>query len=187
VAFTTVRNGNHGTMTASHRCDAVLFDRDGTLIVDVPYNGDPSRVRPVPGARRALDLLRSKGVPIGVVTNQSGVARGMLTCAQVCAVNARIERLLGPFAIWRVCPHGPDDGCLCRKPRPGMVLAAAAALEVAPERITVIGDIGGDVEAGLAAGARAILVPTPTTRREEVDAAPEVAPDLLAAVKTVLS
>jgi HAD superfamily hydrolase (TIGR01662 family) len=68
----------------------VLFDRDGTLIVDVPYNGDPARVVPMPGARAALDRLRAAGVRVGVVSNQSGIARGLLTRAQVEAVNARM-------------------------------------------------------------------------------------------------
>jgi D-glycero-D-manno-heptose 1,7-bisphosphate phosphatase len=173
-------------VTASHGCDAVLFDRDGTLIVDVPYNGDPRRVLPVPGARRALDLLRDRGIAIGVVTNQSGVARGVLTIEDVWAVNQRVEQLLGPFDTWQVCPHGAHDGCRCRKPEPGLVLAASSSLGVPTHRMTLIGDIGSDVSAGLAANARAILVPTPKTRREEVDAAPEVSPDLLAAVEKVL-
>ena len=173
-------------MTASHGCDAVLFDRDGTLVVDVPYNGDPGRVAPMPGARRALDLVRGQGIAVGVVTNQSGVARGLLTMAEVRAVNQRVERLLGPFHTWQICPHGQYDGCPCRKPEPGLVLAASAALGVPTNRITVIGDIGSDVAAALAANARAILVPTAKTRREEVDAAPEVSADLLAAVGKVL-
>ena len=166
--------------------EAVLFDRDGTLILDVPYNGDPEKVVPVPGARRALDRLRAAGVPVGVVSNQSGVARGLLTPEQVAAVNRRVERLLGPFGAWAVCPHGPEDGCGCRKPAPGLVLRAAARLGVRPERCVVVGDIGADIEAARAAGARGILVPTPATRREEVEAAPEVAPSLEAAVELVL-
>jgi D-glycero-D-manno-heptose 1,7-bisphosphate phosphatase len=173
-------------VTASHGCDAVLFDRDGTLVVDVPYNGDPGRVALMPGARRAVELVRDRGIAVGVVTNQSGVARGLLTMDEVLAVNRRVEQLLGPFHTWQVCPHGQYDGCPCRKPEPGLVLAASAALGVPTNRITVIGDIGSDVAAGLAANARAILVPTAKTRREEVDAAPEVSPDLLTAVGKVL-
>ncbi|MHA6625088.1 D-glycero-alpha-D-manno-heptose-1,7-bisphosphate 7-phosphatase [Pseudonocardia sichuanensis] len=166
--------------------EAVLFDRDGTLVVDVPYNGDPDRVRPVPGAAAALHLLRAAGIPVGVVSNQSGIARGILTTAQVDAVNRRVDELLGPFAVWQVCPHGPDDGCPCRKPRPGMVLAAAHALGVDPGATAVIGDIGADVRAAAAAGAAAVLVPTPVTRPEEVAAAPVVRVDLDAAVRHLL-
>lgn len=165
---------------------AVLFDRDGTLVEDVPYNGDPDRVRPVPGARAALDRLRRRGIPIGVVTNQSGIARGLLSDLQVRLVNRRIEELVGPIAVWAVCPHGPADGCECRKPRPGLVLQAAAHLGVPPGRCVVVGDIGADVEAARAAGAASILVPTPVTRPEEVAAAPLVAPDLAAAVSVLL-
>lgn len=164
----------------------MLFDRDGTLIVDVPYCGDPARVRPVPAARAALHLLRETGIPVGVITNQSGIARGYITAEQAAAVNRRVDELLGPFAVWQVCPHGPDDGCACRKPRPGMVLAAAERLGVAPGRIAVIGDIGADVAAAAAAGAGAVLVPTPVTLPDEVDAAPVVAPDLVAAVRYLL-
>ncbi|MDQ0845729.1 D-glycero-alpha-D-manno-heptose-1,7-bisphosphate 7-phosphatase [Streptomyces sp. V1I6] len=166
--------------------DAVLFDRDGTLVVDVPYNGDPTRVVPMPSAWEALAALRALGMPVGVVSNQSGVARGKLTFRQVSAVQRRIDALLGPFAVWAVCPHGPDDGCRCRKPAPGLVLAACERLGVCPSRTVVIGDIGSDVTAALAAGARGVLVPTAATRPEEITAAPETAPDLLRAVRLVL-
>jgi D-glycero-D-manno-heptose 1,7-bisphosphate phosphatase len=172
--------------TARHAPDAVLFDRDGTLVVDVPYNGDPDLVRPVASAPAALDLLRTAGVPAGVVTNQSGIARGRITEAQADAVNRRVDALLGPFLVWQVCPHRPDDGCACRKPRPGLVLAAARRLGVDPRRTAVIGDIGADVEAAAAAGAAAVLVPTAVTRPEEVAAAPVVRPDLVAAVNHLL-
>ncbi len=165
---------------------AVLLDRDGTLIRDVPYNGDPARVQPMPGAREALDRLRARGVKLGVVSNQSGVGRGWITSEDVAAVNRRVEELLGPLGPWAVCPHGPEERCACRKPAPGLVLEAAAALGVAPERCVVVGDIGADVEAARAAGARAVLVPTPRTREEEVRAAPALALDLGGAVDLVL-
>ena len=74
----------------STRPRAVLFDRDGTLVVDVPYNGDPDAVRAMPGAAAALERVRAAGVPIGVVSNQSGIARGLLDAGQVEAVNARV-------------------------------------------------------------------------------------------------
>jgi histidinol-phosphate phosphatase family protein len=169
-----------------HGLDAVLLDRDGTLVVDVPYNGDPARVRPMPGARAALERLRRDGVRMAVVSNQSGIARGLLTREQVDAVNREIEQRLGPIGPWLVCPHGPDDGCACRKPAPGLVLQAAQALGVDPERCAVVGDIGADVQAAHAAGARAILVPTERTLHDEIDAAPEVARDLPEAIGQLL-
>ncbi|APU42645.1 D-glycero-alpha-D-manno-heptose-1,7-bisphosphate 7-phosphatase [Streptomyces sp. TN58] len=165
--------------------EAVLFDRDGTLVADVPYNGDPARVAPMPTAPAAVAALRRLGVPVGVVSNQSGVARGLLTREQVAAVRRRVDELFGPFDVWAVCPHGPEDGCGCRKPAPGLVLAACERLGAAPERTVVVGDIGSDVRAASAAGARGVLVPTPVTRPEEVAAARETAGDLLAAVRLV--
>jgi histidinol-phosphate phosphatase family protein len=168
------------------RPGAVLFDRDGTLVVDVPYNGDPGRVVAMPGALEAVERLRVAGVPTAVVSNQSAVGRGWVTAEQVRAVNRRVEELLGPLGPWLVCPHGPGDGCRCRKPAPGLIEAAAGALGVEARDCVVIGDIGADMEAARAAGARAVLVPTPVTRPEEVSAAPEVASDLLAAVDLVL-
>ncbi|MFP8884000.1 D-glycero-alpha-D-manno-heptose-1,7-bisphosphate 7-phosphatase [Streptomyces mangrovi] len=165
---------------------AVLLDRDGTLVEDVPYNGDPALVRPVPGAAEAMALLRSRGVPAAVVTNQSGIARGLIGWDDMGRVHARIDELLGPFHAWAVCPHGPDDGCACRKPAPALVLDAARRLGAAPAECVVIGDIGSDMDAARAAGARGILIPTPITLAEEVREAPAVAPDLLTAVRAAL-
>ncbi|KKK06885.1 haloacid dehalogenase [Micromonospora sp. HK10] len=164
----------------------MLLDRDGTLVEDVPYNGDPEKVRPVPGAREALDRLRAAGLRLAVVTNQSGLARGYFTEAQMRAVHARIEELLGPFDHWAICPHDDTDGCSCRKPAPGLVHEAARTVGTAPRRCVLVGDIGRDMTAALAAGATGVLVPTPVTRPEEVAAAPTVARDLPAAVDEIL-
>ena len=171
-------------MTALY--DAVLFDRDGTLIVDVPYNGDPALVEPMPGARAALDRLRAAGLRLGVVTNQSGLARGRFTADQLAAVNARVEELLGPFETWQVCPHDEAAGCRCRKPAPGLVHAAAAALGTSAARCAVVGDIGRDMVAAGAAGATGVIVPTAVTLRPEVAAAPATSPDLAGAVDLIL-
>jgi histidinol-phosphate phosphatase family protein len=165
---------------------AVLFDRDGTLIADVPYNGDPALVEPMPGAREAVARLRAVGVPLAIVSNQSGIARGLVQPADVEAIHARMETLLGPLGPLEYCPHGPDDGCACRKPAPGLIERAARRLGVEPRDCVVIGDIGADVEAAHAAGARAVLVPTSRTRSEEIAAAPVHARSLLEAVEGVL-
>jgi HAD superfamily hydrolase (TIGR01662 family) len=145
---------------------AVLFDRDGTLVRDVPYNGDPDLVAAMPGAADAVRLAREAGLRVGVVTNQSGVARGLIGREQVDRVNRRVDELLGPFDTWQVCPHA--DGCRCRKPAPGLVQDAARALGVRPADCVVIGDIGSDLAAARAAGARSVLVPTPQTRSSEL-------------------
>jgi HAD superfamily hydrolase (TIGR01662 family) len=171
---------------AAHRTyDAVLFDRDGTLIHDVPYCGDPALVRPIDGVPEALAALRASGLALGVVTNQSGIGRGRLTWKQVQAVNERVEELLGPFQVWEICPHDPAAGCTCRKPLPGLVERAARTLGTTPNRCVVVGDIGADMGAALAAGATAILVPTPATRVDEIAAAPAVARDLTGAVEWI--
>jgi len=168
------------------RIDALLCDRDGTIVVDVPYNNDPDRVVPLPGVRRALDLVRRSGVRVGVITNQSGVRSGRITPTQLRAVNRQVAVVLGPFEVFLSCPHGPDDGCPCRKPLPGLVTRAAAKLGVRPAACVVIGDTISDVTAATRAGAWPILVPNAVTRPEEIEAAPVVAATFESAVELVL-
>ncbi|MEU5699176.1 D-glycero-alpha-D-manno-heptose-1,7-bisphosphate 7-phosphatase [Streptomyces aurantiacus] len=168
------------------RLSAVLFDRDGTLVEDVPYNGEPALVRLLPGAREAVDLLRAEGIATGVVSNQSGIGRGLLSESDVLRVNARADELLGTLGAWVFCPHRPEADCACRKPRPGLVVEAARRLGVPPAECVVIGDIRADVLAARAAGARGVLVPNAATLRTEVEAERWTAPDLLTAVRTLL-
>jgi histidinol-phosphate phosphatase family protein len=167
------------------RPTAMLFDRDGTLVRDVPYNGDPELVTAMPGAAEALARLRGAGIRLGVVTNQSAVGLGLITEAQLHAVNRRVEALLGPFGTWAVCPHHPEEGCACRKPAPGLILRAAADLGADPAQCVVIGDVGADAAAACAAGARAVLVPTARTLPAETSGVP-AAPGLAAAVAAAL-
>lgn len=170
------------------RPGAVLFDRDDTLIVDVPYLSDAELVEPMPGAIGAVAVLRRAGVATGVVTNQSGIGRGLVSAEQLAAVHARVDALLGPFDTWQFCPHVPDDGCGCRKPMPGLIERAAAELGVPATTCVVIGDIGADVAAAEAAGASAVLVPTPRTRAVEVTDARNrsaVRANLIEAIETI--
>jgi HAD superfamily hydrolase (TIGR01662 family) len=162
--------------------ELVLFDRDGTLVHDVPYNGDPGLVRTVDGADEALGALRAAGIKTGVVTNQSGVGDGRITADQAESVNARVEAMLGPFDVWMTCMHGRDEGCGCRKPRPGMVRDACRILGVPPERCVVVGDTAADLAAAGAAGASGVLVPNAATRSVEVAQAQRVSRDLRTAV-----
>jgi histidinol-phosphate phosphatase family protein len=171
---------------ARRRVGAVLFDRDGTLIDDVPDNVDPDRVRPAAGAAVAVGRLRAAGVPVGVVTNQPRVARGRLTHGDVLAVHRRVDELLGPFDGFWYCPHGEADACACRKPAPGMVVAAARGLGVATSGCVVVGDTESDLAAARAAGARSVLVPNAVTRPDEVERAAVVARDLREAVDRIL-
>lgn len=167
------------------RPEAILFDRDDTLIVDVPRLDDPAQVEPMPGAELALRRLRAAAVPFGVVTNQSGIARGLIEESELDAVNRRVDELLGPFATWQVRPDAEEDDSGV----PHFIAEAAEALGARTKRTVMIGDTGADVEAALAAGARAILVPTRRTRPEDIEAARKrgaVARDLCEAVNLAL-
>jgi histidinol-phosphate phosphatase family protein len=190
LPFAAVYHRVRGELRArrtARRAKAVLFDRDGTLIVDAPSRRDADDVEAMPGARAAVARLRGAGVAVGVISNQPGVGEGTLARATLDAVNAEVERLVGRFDVWRCCTHARAAACACRKPAPGLVRDAARALGVAPADCVVIGDIGSDVAAARAAGARAILVPTPVTLPLEVEGAPVVARDLERAVDLVLS
>jgi D-glycero-D-manno-heptose 1,7-bisphosphate phosphatase len=149
---------------------AVLFDRDETIVVDVPFNGDPNKVEPAPDARALLDRLRAAGLPLAVVSNQSGIGRGLLTVEAVDAVNRKIDQLLGPFAGFFICPHAPEDACECRKPKPKLILDAARALSVDPACCVVVGDRESDVEAARNAGAIPLKVDGPHGLEAAVDA-----------------
>lgn len=139
---------------------ALFLDRDGTLIVDVGYPRDPAEVELLPGAAAALREL-PPDVELVIVSNQSGLARGLISAAQADAVAARVMARFAAegvlFAAAYVCPHGPDDGCRCRKPAPGMLLDAARDLGLDLAASVMIGDKPSDVAAGLAAGCRASL------------------------------
>jgi D-glycero-D-manno-heptose 1,7-bisphosphate phosphatase len=139
---------------------AAFLDRDGTLIADPGYLRDPSRVALLPGAVDALRAFRKAGLALVVVTNQSGLARGTILPHEAAAVRARFEALLAEQGLaldaTYTCPHGPEDGCPCRKPRPGMLLQAARELGLDLAASVMIGDKVADAEAGLAAGCRGV-------------------------------
>lgn len=151
---------------------AAFLDRDGTIIVDKNYLSDPAGVELLPGAPEALKQLQAAGYTLVVVTNQSGVGRGMYDDAAVEAVNARMRQLLSErgVAIAGVfyCPHTPDDHCACRKPKPGLLFEAAGRLNLDIAQSVMIGDKERDVQAGMAAGCRLniLLDPTRTTRND---------------------
>jgi histidinol-phosphate phosphatase family protein len=165
---------------------ALLCDCDGTLIRDVPYNGDATRVEALPGVGEALARARGRGLKVGIVSNQRGLALGAFSAEQLAHVQRRVAELLGPFDLMLHCPHDADEGCSCRKPQPGMILEAARRLGVGPQECAVIGDTAGDVDAAAAAGARAVLVPNAATDPREVREAAEVRATFGAAVDAVL-
>ena len=141
---------------------AVFLDRDGTLIEDTGYLAAPEEVRLLPGVTASLARLRGAGFRLVVVSNQSGVARGRFGVEALAAVHQRLAELLAAEDVHLdgalYCTHGPDDGCPCRKPRPGMLLSAAARLGVELSSSWMRGATPSDVEAGRAAGCRAALI-----------------------------
>lgn len=152
-------------MTTARR-PAVFVDKDGTLIENVPYNVDPARLRFMPDAAEALAALRRAGFALVVVTNQSGIARGLFTPAALAALEHALRRQLRAAAGIELddfvfCPHGPDAAgdpvCACRKPQPGMLMRAAAAHGLDLARSWIVGDTLDDIEAGHRAGCRGAL------------------------------
>jgi len=138
---------------------ALLLDRDGTLIVDVGYPRDPAQVELLPGAAEALRALQASWALV-IVSNQSGLGRGLITEAEARAVH---DRVIARFAAAGVafagayyCPHAPGAGCACRKPAPGLVLDAARELGLDLARSVMIGDKASDAAAGRAAGCMAL-------------------------------
>ena len=150
---------------------AIFFDRDNTLIVSDGYLGDPAQVRLIAGAADAVARARALGFAVVTISNQSGVARGLFGEEAVAAVNEKLDQLLcreNPQAKidrHEFCPFHPEavieryrkDSEL-RKPRPGMILRAAEAMELELSASWVLGDSPRDIEAGHAAGCRTILV-----------------------------
>jgi D-glycero-D-manno-heptose 1,7-bisphosphate phosphatase len=150
---------------------AVFFDRDGTLIEDVGYLASPDGLRLIPGAAEAVAQLNRRNVLTCVVSNQSGVARGLFTEADLVPIHRRLDEELAAHhaRLDRIyyCPHHPTEGippynrvCDCRKPATGMLDRAARDLGVVLDRSFLVGDKTIDVQTGIAAGAKAILVLT---------------------------
>ncbi|MDX9752489.1 MAG: HAD family hydrolase [bacterium] len=145
-------------MTPRHQ--AVFFDRDGTLIRDTGYPRDPKTVEILPGVVPFLRTLQERGYLLVVISNQSGIGRGMITPAQARAVHDRFIQVFAEQGIaihgTYYCPHGPEEDCACRKPAPAMLLQAAESLGIDMARSFMVGDKPSDVEAGQNAGCRGI-------------------------------
>lgn len=159
---------------------AAFVDRDGTLIVERYYLADPAGVELVPGAVDALRRLQQAGYAIVLVTNQSGIARGLYTLADFQAVQLRLEELLAAAGVRLdgvyYCPHHPGFGpsCDCRKPALGLFRRAAAELALDLAASAYIGDRLKDVQPAAALGGRAILVLTGYGAEHASSAGPEV-------------
>ena len=168
---------------------AIFLDRDGTLMQEVNYCKDPALVVLIPGAQAALRRLKAAGFRLVIITNQSGIGRGMLTVADFEAVQARLLELLGPGLLdaTYLCPDGPAGESGRRKPSPAMVLEAVRDLSLDVARSWFIGDKAIDVQCGLAAGTRAVLVRTGHGCGEDAAGAHFVAKDIASAADFILS
>lgn len=174
---------------------AVFLDRDGTLITEHHYLADPERVALVAGAAAGLRALRDAGYVLVVVTNQSGIAKGMYSLEDYHRVAARVDAVLQeagvPVDATRYCPHHPErrPPCDCRKPATGMHRDAAEELGIDLARSWYVGDKASDVLPALALGGQGILVRTGYGAEWEgrVPAAVDVVDDLPAAVRRILA
>ena len=156
-------------MTTPEGAKAVFLDKDGTLIRNVPYNVDPAYIELLPSVGEGLRALQDAGFLLFVVSNQPGVAMGRFPHSALAYVEARIDELLTPFGVmitaYGWCTHHPAGmrvrgivACTCRKPRPGLLLDAAATHGIVLSQSWMVGDILDDVEAGMRAGCATVLV-----------------------------
>lgn len=191
-------------MESKDRRPAVFLDRDGTINVEVDYLADPADLELLPGVPAAVAALNRADFRVVVVTNQSGIARGVLDEAALetihDALTARLARAGARVDAIYHCPHHPTEGvppwrasCECRKPRPGMLVRAAAELGLDLTRSWIVGDSVRDLEAGAALGVPGILVATGKGALERASLAriaaptPLFLPDLPAAVRHILA
>lgn len=198
--MSTVRDREHETRLRP----AVFFDRDGTLTSETDWVTHPDHVTLLPHAATAVALINATGALAVLVTNQSAVARGLLTELELAAVHAELCRALarqgahldGVYA----CPHHPTEGrgpyrreCECRKPKPGLLVQAARELDIDLARSFIVGDAERDLAAGAALGVHGVLVATGKGQREharlsqaKAQSSPySFAPDVLAAAQAI--
>jgi D-glycero-D-manno-heptose 1,7-bisphosphate phosphatase len=177
------------------RRPAAFLDRDGTIIEEKEYLSEPDGVALIAGAAEGLRLLRDAGLALVVVTNQSGIARGLYTLADYQAVARRLDEVLADEGVHldgtRFCPHHPDETgpCSCRKPATGMYRSAASDLGLDPARSYFIGDRASDVLPSRELGGQGILVRTGFGAGEEAAMGQEfpVVDDLLGAAEWILA
>ena len=170
------------------RHPAIFLDRDGTLMEDPGYVGDPALVRVLPGVPEALRRLKDQGYQLVIITNQSGIARGKFTLADFEAVQTRLlEKLgLGLIDATYMCPDGPAGESGRRKPSPAMILEAARDLRLDLDRSWMIGDKDIDVQCGVTAGVRTILVRSGEGASATGEGATAIVADLAESVEVVL-
>ncbi|HSM30388.1 MAG TPA: D-glycero-beta-D-manno-heptose 1,7-bisphosphate 7-phosphatase [Woeseiaceae bacterium] len=174
----------------------VILDRDGVINHDSDaFIKNEDEWRPIPGSLEAIAALTSAGFTLAVASNQSGIARGLFDQDALDAMHAKMLRLVhdagGRISRIVICPHGPDDGCHCRKPGPGMLEQLARHFDTSLQDVPVIGDALRDLEAAAKVGARPILVRSGKGRATEAALPPRFADvpvydDLAAAARALI-
>ncbi|HEY7930511.1 MAG TPA: HAD family hydrolase [Steroidobacteraceae bacterium] len=173
----------------------VLLDRDGTLVIDRDYLADPAGLEFLPGAAEGLRRLHERGYRLVIITNQSGVGRGLFSLERLREINARLTQMVreagAELAGIYSCPHRPDENCACRKPKVELVRQAAQELHFDPAAAVMIGDRDSDIELGRRIGATTIrLVPETASQMAPCPSASSVpadhfASDLLEAAQII--
>jgi len=141
---------------------AILLDRDGTLIQDYPYNCDPNRIVLLPGVIAGLKFLLRNEFLLFVVTNQSGINRGLFSLKAMEQFHHTLDGLFRGHGIkisqWYHCPHLPSENCRCRKPEPGLAIQARREFNIDAEQSFVFGDKTSDVGLAQSFGAKGVLI-----------------------------
>jgi D-glycero-D-manno-heptose 1,7-bisphosphate phosphatase len=171
------------------RRDTVILDRDGTIVVDRHYLDDPDGLCFLPGAADGLRWLTAHGYRLVVVTNQSGIGRGLLSVERLHQIHERLNHMILQVGARLdgiyFCPHLPDDNCECRKPRTGLLTRAADELGFDMSSVIVIGDKDSDIDLGRRVSAPTILVGEPEVPARSATAPDFTARDLIQAAETV--
>lgn len=169
-----------------------LLDRDGTIIQDPKDERVDSidKIKLFPDTLEALNCLHTNGFSVIIITNQAGIAEGRIDEQNFNRIHNKVLDLLKPSGVkilkTFMCPHGPNDGCACRKPKPTMILAAAKEFGINLSEVYMVGDNISDIEAGINAGTKTILVETARNKKVVADHATYTAPNLFDAVKHIV-
>ena len=167
----------------------VILDRDGTIVVDRGYLGDPAGLEFEPGAVEGLQWLYARSYRLIVISNQSGVGRGYFPLDRLDAMNARLNSMVEDVGVRLdgiyCCPHAPDENCACRKPALGLMREAALELEFDPAMAVVVGDKETDIDFGRRAGATTVLISPDKTAASLHSRATIVAPNLIEAARAI--
>ena len=169
---------------------AVFLDRDGTLNFDPGYLREAERFRFLPRVKPALGLLYRRGLDLFVISNQSGIGRGLITPADLKRIHRKMKGELKKAGVALrgifVCPHSPEDGCACRKPSPKLIFQAARKHRLNLWGSFMVGDKATDVETGQRAGLQTVLISGKGAKAMGVTRPDHVAKDLYAAARWIL-